>query len=37
MLDELDCFGGKMVQSQHRDRSECMSEGFVGHVDVMEW
>ena len=25
-----------MVHSQHSDSFECLSEGFVGHVDVME-
>ena len=34
-LDEWIIFG-KMVQSQHRNSFECFSEGFIGHIDIME-
>ena len=36
MLDELDRFWYEMIQRQRRDTFECLSEGFVGHEDIME-
>ena len=36
MLDELDHFWYKMVLNQHRDSFKCLSEGFVGHENVMD-